>query len=199
MPRRDSFLGMFGRVKEDIVRFDLDLRFQPGEIRSNNIMKRPAHGFAWAAQASLLRKIGVYDRCIMGTGDMLFCYGVSGLSQQLLDSQKAAGWAFYGDCRSYRQWALRAAEACGGHCGCVSGRILHLFHGSLQERQYKSQIDGLVPFAIDLDEDIAAGGGEPWSWCRDQRRLNEYFLKYLRDRNEDGQAASADVVEAAKG
>ena len=160
MGRRESFLSLYRRLKGEIVRFDLDRRFQPDEISSNNIMKRPAHGFAWAAQSAFLRKIGVYDRCIVGTGDMLFCYGISGLSQQLIDSQKAAGWAFYGDCRSYRSWALQAAEECAGRLGCVGGRILHLFHGSLQDRQYKSRIDGLVPFDLDLDQDISA---ERWT------------------------------------
>jgi hypothetical protein len=189
MARRESFLSLYRRLKGEIARFDLDRRFQPDEIGSNNIMKRPAHGFAWAAQSAFLRETGVYDRCIVGTGDMLFCYGISGLSQQLINSQKAAGWAFYGDCQSYRSWALQAAEGCTG-CGCVGGRILHLFHGSLQDRQYKSRIDGLVPFSIDLDRDIYAGAGEPWSWRRDQDRLNEYFLTYFRDRNEDGQRAT---------
>ena len=26
---------------------------------------------------------------------------------------------------------------------------------------------------------------EPWSWRRDQDRLNQYFMKYLHGRNED--------------
>lgn len=190
MPRRESFLGIFGRLKEDIVRFDLDRRFQPDKTNSYNIMKRPAYGFAWAAQSAFLRETGVYERCIMGGGDLLFSYGISGLSQQLIDNHKTAGWAFYGDCPSYRSWASQAAEDCAGRVGCVSGRILHLFHGSLQDRQYKSRIDGLAQFAIDLDRDIAAEDGQPWMWQRDRDRLNDYFLKYLRDRNEDGGTAT---------
>ena len=181
---RESFLSMFRRLKEDVVRFDLDRRFEPDGISSNNIMKRPAHGFAWAAQSAFVRKIGVYDRCIMGAGDMLFCYGVTGLGQRLIDSQKAAGWAFYGDCQSYRSWASQTAEACAGRWGCIGGRILHLFHGSLQDRQYRSRIGGLVPFAIDLDQDLSGAPGEPWSWRRDQDALNEYFLNYMHGRKE---------------
>lgn len=184
--KRESFLGIFGRLKEDIVGFDLSRRFQPDETNSYNIMKRPAYGFAWAAQSAFLRQVGVYDRGIMGGGDMLFSYGVSGLGQALIDNHKTAGWAFYGDCPSYRRWAAQAAEACGGQLSCIGGRILHLFHGSLQQRQYKSRIDGLVPFGLDLDRDIIAATGQPWSWRRDRDRLNEYFLTYLRDRNEDG-------------
>lgn len=192
MPTRRSFLDAFGSVNEGIASLDLDRRFQQAEaITSNNIMRRPAHGFAWAAQSSFLRNVGLYDRCIVGTGDMLFCYGITGLAETLIESQRKAGWAFYGDCRSYRQWAARAAEACGARLGCRNGRILHLFHGEMRERQYKSRIDGLVPFALDLDEDIAAPEGNPWCWKRDRSALNAYFLKYMRDRNEDGQLASS--------
>jgi hypothetical protein len=196
VPTRKSFFGTFGNLKEGIVRCDLDRRFQVEAISSNNIMQRPAHGFAWAAQSSFLRKIGFYDRCIVGTGDMLACYAFTGLAQKLIDSQRAAGWAFYGDCQSYRLWATRAAKACDGRWGCLDGRIVHLFHGDMRERQYKSRIDGLVPFVLDLDEDIWAPEGMPWSWKRDRSALNAYFLKYLRDRNEDGSHAPAAGVAA---
>jgi hypothetical protein len=184
MSWRESFLCMFARLKEDVVRFDLERRFQQDQIKNCNVLKRPAPGFAWAAPSAFLRKNGVYDRCIMGGGDMLFCYGITGLSERLLDNHKAAGWSFYGDCPSYRSWALHVAEECRGRLGFVDGRIVHLFHGNLQDRQYKSRIDGLVPFAVDLDRDIAAPGDGPWYWRRDQDRLNRYFYEYIRNRNE---------------
>lgn len=34
LPRRESFLGVFGKLKENIVRFDLDRRFQPDETNT---------------------------------------------------------------------------------------------------------------------------------------------------------------------
>jgi hypothetical protein len=181
------------RLKKKIVGFDLDRRFQPDEIGSYNIMKRPGYGFAWAAHRDFIRKIDIYDRCIMGGGDLLFCYGISGLSQELINNHRRAGWAFYGDCDSYRQWAARAAAACAGRLGCLGGSILHLFHGDLAKRQYKARIDGLVPFALDLDRDICAEAGQPWSWRRDRNLLNQYFMKYLCDREEDAPSSSADV------
>jgi hypothetical protein len=198
IPTRQSFLRAFRGLEQGIVGYDLDLRFEQAEaIASNNIMQRPAHGFAWAAQSSFLRKVGLYDRCIVGTGDMLFCYGITGLAQSLIDSQREAGWAFYGDCPSYRRWATRAAEVCSTRLGCLDGRIVHLFHGEMRERQYKSRIDGLVPFALDLDQDISAPDGGPWVWKRDRSALNAYFLKYMRGRNEDGRLASAGEMSGA--
>jgi len=185
-PRRESYLAILDRLKDGIVAYDLDRRFQPDQTNSYNIMSRPAYGFAWAAPVAFLHEIGLYDRCIVGGGDLLFSYAVAGLSQQLIDNHKTAGWAFYGDCDSYRRWAARAADACAGRLGHIGGQIVHLFHGTLKERQYKSRIDGLVSFGLDLDRDIGAEPGQLWTWQRDRDALNAYFMTYLRGRNEDG-------------
>lgn len=185
MQLREGFLSIHGRLRDGIIAYDLDRRFKPDPANCYNIMTRPAYGFAWAARVDFLREAGAYTRCIMGGGDLLFSYGVCGLSEALIDNHRSAGWSFYGDCDSYRRWAARAADACCGRLDFVSGRIFHLFHGTLQERQYKSRIDGLVPYALDLDRDISARPGEPWRWQRDRNSLNQYFIKYLRGRNED--------------
>ena len=182
---KKSFLSAFGRMKEDIVHIDLDHRFQPN-ANTFGVVPPPGRGLAWAAQLTFLREVGFYERSIVGGGDTHFCYGISGLGPQLIDKYKMVGWAYYADCQTYRDWAARAAAACNGRLGCVDGRILHLFHGSATNRQYKSRRDGLVPFALDLDRDLVAQDGEPWSWRRDRDRLNAYFLKYLRARDEDG-------------
>jgi hypothetical protein len=196
LPTRPSYLSQFLQFREDVVRIDLGRRTQSAILSNADILERPAHGFAWAAQASFLRDIGLYDRCIVGSGDMHFCYGVAGLAQGFIQSQREIGVAFYGDCPSYRHWASRVAASCAGRLGCVGGRILHLFHGEMRERQYIQRIDNLLPFALDLDEDICAADGNPWSWKRDRSALNAYFLKYMRDRNEDGQHPPAAGVAA---
>ena len=187
LPTRRSYLSLFNQVGQDIVRFELERRTPSAALSKAEIIQRPAHGFAWAAQISFLREIGLYDRCIVGAGDMHLCYGLSGLAERYIQSQRQIGLAFYGDCPSYRDWACRAAESCAGRTGCIDGRILHLFHGDMEERQYRSRIDNLLPFALDLDADICAADGDPWSWRRDRSALNAYFLKYMRARNEDGQ------------
>jgi hypothetical protein len=189
LPARPSFLGVYKRVGEDVVRFDLGRRTQSAALSNADIMLRPAHGFAWAAQISFLREIGLYDRCIVGLGDMHFCYGVTGLARELIQSQRQIGLAFYGDCPSYRDWASRAADYCAGRLACLDGDILHLFHGEMRDRQYRLRIDNLLPFALDLDADLHSAAGEPWSWKRDRGALNAYFLKYMHERNEDGHGA----------
>jgi hypothetical protein len=191
MPTKESFLAAFGRLKDDIVHIDLNRRFQPHAMNSIDAIPPPAGGLAWAAQSSFLREAGFYERCIVGGGDTQFCYGITGLGSQLIDTFQALGWAYYADCQTYRDWAARATAACSGRLGCVGGRLLHLFHGSSANRQYHARKDGLVPFALDLDRDIVAEDGQPWSWRRDRDRLNAYFLSYMRARKEDDEIATS--------
>ena len=63
--------------------------------------------------------------------------------------------------------------------------MLHLFHGTLADRQYRSRIDGLARYGLDVDRDLTASAGEPWSWTRQREELNAYVLGYLRNRRED--------------
>ena len=186
---RRSLMAMVGEVGDRIADLDLECRaasFHVYEPGVNTYLDRPAYGFAWAAKVDVLRAFRIYDRCVLGGGDHLFGYGVLGLGERLLESNRSLGWDFYGNCRSYRMWMDRAADACSGRLGVCEGTLLHLFHGHLEQRQFKSRIDGLAPFGLDLDRDIVAGHGRPWSWSRRKDELNRYFLSYIRGRREDG-------------
>src|SRR5262249_7627422 len=66
---QQSFLAAFGKLKHDIVRFDLDRRFKSTGAEGEDTALRAAPGLAWASPASFMRDIGLYDRCIMGGGD----------------------------------------------------------------------------------------------------------------------------------
>jgi hypothetical protein len=189
MPQKKSFLNAYGMVGKDIVRYDLGNRFQPDPVHSAYTINLPARGRAWAAQSGFIRDVGFYDRGIAGGGDTHFCYAITGLGPQFIDIHKALGLGFYADNASYRDWSARAAAACEERSGCAAGRILHLFHGSLANRQYRSRQNGLIPFALDLDRDIGAKDGEPWFWRRDRDQFNAYFLRYMRGRKEDGEVA----------
>lgn len=186
-PSRPSFLDLCERVGGEIARIDLQRRFepQPGRVGQYNIMARPAYGHAWVARIDAIRRIGYYERCVMGGGDLLSAYGLIGQYDEMIANHRSVGWDFYGGGASYREWARQAAEVCRDRLKCGDETIMHLHHGSLEDRQYRSRIDGLVRFRLDIDRDIAADAGEPWSWTRNASELNGYFLEYLRNRKED--------------
>ena len=104
----------------------------------------------------------------------------------MIAKHRTFGWDFYFGGAGYREWAHRAAELCRGQLRCGDETVVHLYHGSLDNRQYRSRIDGLVRFGLDIERDIVADPGAPWSWRRDANELNGYFLEYLRNRKEDG-------------
>jgi len=185
-PTRPSFLDVFERVGDQIVSIDLHRRFDPQPARPGqyNIMARPAYGHAWAARMDAIRGIGFYERCVMGGGDLLSAYGLIGQQEAMIANHRSVGWDFYGGA-SYRDWAQQAAETCRGRLTCGDETVVHLHHGSLENRQYRSRIDGLARFELDIDRDIAADVGEPWSWTRNATELNGYFLEYLANRKED--------------
>lgn len=184
--QRPSFLEVFTALGERTAEMDLGCRFDPAPGTGRyQIMARPAYGHAWAARRDFMARIGWYDRCVLGGGDLFFAYGITGLAAALLENHRSVGWDFYGG-EDYRQWAAAIARPGWPRIACGDELLLHLFHGELADRQYRSRIDGLVPFGLDLGRDLAAGPGEPWSWTRDRSELDAYVLAYLENRREDG-------------
>jgi len=179
---RASFLDAVERVGDEIGRFDLGRRF--GGQRYD--VTRPTCGYAWAARVDVMSQIGFYERCVVGGGDLLFAYGVVGHYSDVVANHHSVGWDFYGGGPSYRAWAQRAADLCRDRFKCGDETIMHLYHGTLENRQSRSRVDGLARFAFDIERDIAADPGQPWSWTRDAGKLNAYVLEYLRNRKEDG-------------
>lgn len=182
---RPSFLDLHERAGADTARVDLTHRFDPapGTANQYHVLGRPAYGHAWAARVEALRMHGWYERCVIGGGDLLFAYGVIGQHDALIENHHSVGWDFYGSA-GYRRWA-DALTAERHRVACGEESMLHLFHGTLADRQYRSRIDGLARFALDVDRDLSAAPGEPWAWARQRAELNAYVLEYLRNRRED--------------
>lgn len=185
---RPAFARVVDRVGIDrIVGVDLEQRFATSATAGGDydVRARPAYGHAWATRREIARRIGLYERCVMGAGDLLFAYGALGHADALIANHRSVGWGWYGDCASYRDWSASAFRATAGRCAAAPGTLLHLHHGRLEDRQYRSRLDGLVPFALDLDRDLVGAAGQPWSWKRERAALSRYFLDYLERRRED--------------
>lgn len=192
---RRSFLDFHAQAGAATARLDLGQRFKSAPGGAYAILARPAYGHAWAARVDVLRQVGWYERCVLGGGDLLHAYALIGQHEALLENHRSVGWDRYGHA-GYRCWAATLA---GLRPACGSEQLLHLHHGALADRQYRSRIDGLAPFGLDVERDLEAGPGEPWRWARDRAALNDYVLAYLRNRNEDaGLCAVRDADCAAQ-
>jgi hypothetical protein len=141
-----------------------------------------ATGFAWAARRELLEQHGLYDACIIGSGDRAMTAAIYGSYDAVMhvhnmnDRQRAR----------YLRWARPFHEAIGGAAGWMRGTIYHLWHGKMQDRQARERHGILARFAFDPFEDIAIDGGGCWRWNTDKAQMHACVREYFASRKEDG-------------
>ena len=91
-------------------------------------------GFAWAARREFVTECGLYDACLTGSGDHLMAHAFAAAV-----AKSPCMPHLIGPSPAYRQhfvrWAVQARDFVGGKLGVVPGRILHLWHGDLGDRQ----------------------------------------------------------------
>lgn len=148
-------------------------------------------GYAWAARRSVLEEIGgLYDRAILGHGDLVMALAFS--HNVTTDGEIPDGWSEHwdpgwseklkADVRAYQR---RAAKVIQGSMVHANGTIYHLWHGPRRNRDYFKRGALLRDFdpAIHLEESETG----MWRWTREAKLkgLPERALEYFKGRNED--------------
>lgn len=141
-------------------------------------------GLAWAARRESLAATGLYDACILGTGDRaMLCAAMGEIGYGAASVQMSAPHEAH-----YRGWASRFASAIGGRVGSIEGRIYHLWHGDLRARRYGARHAPLRRFDFDPSADIAVDDAGCWRWSSAKPDLHDYVRRYFATRMEDGVA-----------
>ncbi len=139
-------------------------------------------GLAWAGRRQILEQHGLYDACILGTGDRaILCAALGKLdygARATLMNDRAR--------RHYLAWARPYAESVMGRVGSVRGRLFHLWHGDIEDRQYAERHSRLQAFDFDPFDDIALDPSGCWRWNSDKKALHAFVRTYFESRNEDG-------------
>lgn len=147
-------------------------------------------GFAWAADRQLLSELGLYDAAIGGTADHLMAHAFTG------DFGTPCLWPVFGGGSGYlehfRHWAQAAWERVRGNVGCVTGAVLHLWHGETINRAYVRRYRELTRLGYDPALHLREEPGGLWAWSEQGAFLSEWALGYFRDRREDSTAGTAD-------
>ncbi|NNM28498.1 MAG: hypothetical protein HKO57_03195 [Akkermansiaceae bacterium] len=139
-------------------------------------------GLAWAARRDLLLAHGLYDACILGTGDRVMLAAAMGKFEAGGRSVKMSDeWAAH-----YRAWGRPFHAATGGRVGVLPGAIAHLWHGDLEDRRYGTRHDVLRDHHFDPARDIALGDTGSWTWSSDKPGLHRAVAGYFDSRREDG-------------
>lgn len=148
---------------------------------------RPAVGHAWAVRRDWLDRVGLYEHCVAGCGDLAFALAVSGRAEEFCRSYplNAAQQSHY------RRWAAAAEQAGEAGLGCLDGLAYHLFHGDLNRRAYRSRLAILADSAFNPARHLLAPAGQPFQWSDDDGSLESlrlFFQNYFRERDEDKRA-----------
>lgn len=185
--------------------FSHAIRLPRGEIRRSNEMETTyvstayaqAHhhrnltdlaghpGFVWAARRELVAD-GLYDRCILGGGDMAIAFAV----YRMVDSPHLLGWLDTFSSPAHRAdllgWIPQFNLAVDGRVYYGDGTVSHLWHGESNDRQYATRPRILIDHNFDPRTDIALEVGGCWEWASQKVELHRLVKEYFSDRREDG-------------
>jgi hypothetical protein len=146
------------------------------------LQRRSTAGLAWAARREVLEKHGLYDACILGTGDRaILCAALGKLDYGARATLMNDRWR-----RHYLAWARPYSASVTGNVGFVRGRLFHLWHGDIKDRRYGERHSTMQAFAFDPSDDIALGQNGCWHWNSDKKALHTFVRRYFESRNEDG-------------
>ena len=140
-----------------------------------------AWGLAWAARRQILEDHGFYDAMIGGGGTRAMVTAIDGEFEQIADAFQLSGARQ----EHYLKWARPYHQAVGKRIGYVDGRLYHLWHGDIRNRNYASRHQGLVDFNFELD-DLVIGPNGAWQWARSKPGLENYLMNHFINRAEDG-------------
>lgn len=146
--------------------------------------RMPSAGFAWAASRALLERHPLFDAWVVGGGDNAFFHAIRGTPEQVV--------AQHGLSPAHRDWYLPRARALAravdGRIGHVPGRILSLWHGSFEDRHYRSRHAILARHGFDPLRHLRRATTGAWAWLDAPAGIAGDVVDYFRRRNEDGGA-----------
>lgn len=141
-------------------------------------------GFAWAARRSLLDAWGLYDACLTGSGDHLMAHAFAGAARSPCVTSMIGMSNRY--CEHFLAWADGVANAIGGRLGAVPGRLLHLWHGELEDRRYHLRNQQFKTFDFDPTSDLRIDEAGLWAWANAPVSMRTWAHRIFFLRNEDG-------------
>jgi hypothetical protein len=139
-------------------------------------------GAAWVARHDLLDRFGLYDACVFGGGDRAFAGAVFGAHRRAREAWMRTSEQK----RHYLQWADPVAEAVGGRVGLVEGDLVHLWHGEVENRQYRVRHRLAASHAFDPFEDLETDPETGlWRWASPKAELHRALAEFFSNRRED--------------
>ena len=140
-------------------------------------------GFAWAARKELLLKHNFYDADIVGRGDELMVHAMCGAWYSICIAKRLGRSKYHFN--YFIKWAEKIYEDVLGQVGCVSGSVLHLWHGNSENRLHPERTVQLHISNFDPENDITIDENGCWKWNSDKTYMHQWIEEYFLLRKED--------------
>jgi len=163
-------------------------RLAAGEMIAEDVVtpgllkKHSTSGLAWAGRRDVLEEHGLYDACIIGSGNMAVlsaALGVPGHFAQAVEMNPLRT-------KHYLEWATPYFDRVQGRVGYIAGSVFHLWHGDLNNRRHQARHAPFARFDFDPYTDIALDSNGCWRWSSEKTELQQFMKDYFESRKEDG-------------
>jgi hypothetical protein len=141
---------------------------------------------AMPGRRELFDAIGLYEYAVSGSADHFMAHAVYGQYGFCIEN------ALKHDPRQIEhllKWSNTFHSLAGGVLGTVSGEIFHLWHGSLDRRDYFNRMWKITDLGFNPELDLTALPGRPLEWRPHvyvkKPELVAYFAEYFAARRED--------------
>jgi hypothetical protein len=139
-------------------------------------------GFAWAARRELLAAHGLYDRRILGGGDVVIAHSIYGDREFWSGRNKFCLRMTPAELQSIAEWGRRVYDGVRGAVSFTEGSVFHLWHGDLEKRGYLQRQEILWGGRFDPYTDISLGADGCWQWSSDKPALHRQVRDYFEGR-----------------
>ena len=141
------------------------------------------YGMAWSARRATIAAGGFYDRNVIGGGDAVHVFAAM---DKLEDY-----WALRPHTPAHKrdavQW-MESARSSGllSAIGCLDHKLYHLWHGTIEDRDYRGRYATLFRHDFDPARDIVLAPNGTWGWADPRGELARDVGAYFFSRREDG-------------
>ncbi len=142
-------------------------------------------GYGWAMRREIFDEVGLYEYAITGSADHWMAHAIYDTYGPCIDNSVKKDRK---QLDHLKRWGERFFALVQGKCTAVSGNIMHLWHGSFENRRYFLRMHDVTDLGYNPNTDILALPGQPFTWADNIEKpgLVEYFGNYFRNRREDG-------------
>jgi hypothetical protein len=149
----------------------------------NGVYDQHGHtGFAWAARRDFVDAHGFYDVCVAGSGDHAMAHAFCGDWESPCIIRTFGTGAML---EHFTSWCERMYRDVRAQVGVVPGRLLHLWHGTVENRRYGVRTQEIVKMAFNPYEDLVLNDFGCWEWSAHREDLRLWGDQYFLGRRED--------------